>query len=167
MHDQKRSNRTNQPVLGQQTEAGGPKESKGEKDKSSEAVATPMRDLECPSELPPIARDEWNRIVGELIALGVLSKFDRGPLAVYCGAFAIWTEAMDALQKFGTMIKAPSGYPVQSPYVAIVNRQADIMMKIAAEFGFIPAARSRNFSFPKSNSMLVIPNKLKDGLAEW
>jgi phage terminase small subunit len=42
-----------------------------------------------------------------------------------------------------------------------------MMMKIATEFGFTPAARSRNFSFPKSNSMLVIPNKPKDGLSEW
>src|SRR5215510_11328177 len=85
--------------------------------------AVPMY-LECPAELPPFAREEWNRIVGELIALGILSKFDRGPLAVYCGAFAMWAEAMEALQEFGTMIKSPSGYPVQSPYIAIVNRQA-------------------------------------------
>ena len=63
----------------------------------TETVPTPMQDLECPPELPPVACDEWNRIVGELIALGVLSKFDRGPLAIYCGAFAMWIEAMDAL----------------------------------------------------------------------
>jgi len=30
------------------------------------------------------------------------------------------------------MIKSPSGYPVQSPYVAIANRQAEIMMRIAS-----------------------------------
>jgi hypothetical protein len=29
------------------------------------------------------------------------------------------------------MIKSPSGYPVQSPYVSLVNRQAEIMMRIA------------------------------------
>jgi phage terminase small subunit len=41
------------------------------------------------------------------------------------------------------MIKSPSGYPVQSPYLAIANRQTDIMMRIASEFGFTPASRSR------------------------
>jgi phage terminase small subunit len=41
------------------------------------------------------------------------------------------------------MIKSPSGYPVQSPYVAVANRQAEIMMRIASEFGFTPASRSR------------------------
>ena len=32
---------------------------------------------------------------------------------------------------------------VQSPYVSIANRQAEIMMRIASEFGFTPASRSR------------------------
>jgi P27 family predicted phage terminase small subunit len=50
---------------------------------------------------------------------------------------------MEAIQKFGTMVKSPSGYPIQSPYLAIANRQAEIMMRIASEFGFTPASRSR------------------------
>jgi phage terminase small subunit len=41
------------------------------------------------------------------------------------------------------MVKSPSGYPIQSPYLAIANRQAEIMMRIASEFGFTPASRSR------------------------
>ena len=32
---------------------------------------------------------------------------------------------------------------MQSPYVSQANRQAEIMMRIAAEFGFTPASRSR------------------------
>jgi len=51
--------------------------------------------------------------------------------------------AAQAIQKYGAIIKSPSGYPVQSPYVAIANRQAEIMMRIASEFGFTPASRSR------------------------
>jgi phage terminase small subunit len=41
------------------------------------------------------------------------------------------------------LTKSPSGYPVQSPYVSIANRQTEIMMRIASEFGFTPASRSR------------------------
>lgn len=58
-------------------------------------------------------------------------------------AYALWAEATEAIQKYGTMIKSPSGYPMQSPYVAIANRQAEIMMRIAAAFGFTPASRGR------------------------
>jgi hypothetical protein len=34
-------------------------------------------------------------------------------------------------------------YPQQSPYVSIANRQAEIMMRIASEFGFTQASRGR------------------------
>jgi len=98
---------------------------------------------ECPAELGPVARREWDRLVGELAALRLLTNLDRAALAAYCGAYALWAEAMEAIQKYGTMIKSPTGYPIQSPYVAIANRQAEIMMRIASEFGFTPASRSR------------------------
>jgi P27 family predicted phage terminase small subunit len=98
---------------------------------------------ECPIELGPIARQEWNRLVGELSALRMITKLDRAALAAYCGAYSLWAEATEAIQKYGTMVKSPSGYPIQSPYVAVANRQAEIMMRIASEFGFTPASRSR------------------------
>ena len=98
---------------------------------------------ECPAELGPVAHREWDRLVGELAVLKLLTNLDRAALGAYCGAYALWAEAMEAIQKFGTMVKSPSGYPIQSPYVAIANRQAEIMMRIASEFGFTPASRSR------------------------
>lgn len=98
---------------------------------------------ECPAELGPAARREWDRLAGELGKLNLLTSFDRAALAAYCGAYALWAEATEAIQKYGTMVKSPSGYPMQSPYVAIANRQAEIMMRIASEFGFTPASRGR------------------------
>jgi P27 family predicted phage terminase small subunit len=128
----------------------------------------PTRILECPPELGPIARQEWDRIVGELTSRGVLSSFDRGPLAAYCNAFALWLEATEAVQKYGAMIKSPNGYPTQSPYLSTVNRQAEIMLRIASEFGFTPASRSRIFSYSKSNSLLLDAEKESDdGLTKW
>jgi P27 family predicted phage terminase small subunit len=109
-----------------------------------------------------------NRIVGELTQLGVLSSFDRGPLAAYYTAYALCMEATEAVQKYGAMIKSPNGHPIQSPYLSTVNKQAEIMMRIASEFGFTPASRSRIFSYSKGNSMLLENvNKSGDGLAEW
>jgi phage terminase small subunit len=32
---------------------------------------------------------------------------------------------------------------MQSPYLTIANRQAEIMLRVASEFGFTPASRSR------------------------
>jgi P27 family predicted phage terminase small subunit len=97
---------------------------------------------ECPVELGAVAKREWDRLVG-VAALRILTNLDRAALAAYCGAYALWAEATEAIQKYGAMVKSPSGYPVQSPYVSIANRQAEIMMRIASEFGFTPASRSR------------------------
>jgi P27 family predicted phage terminase small subunit len=105
---------------------------------------------ECPIELGPLARREWDRLAAELATLRILTNLNRAALVAYCGAYAMWAEATEAIQKYGTMVKAPSGYPQQSPYVAIVNRQAEIMIRIASEFGFTPASRGR-ISTPATN----------------
>ena len=52
-------------------------------------------------------------------------------MAAYCDAYALWVDAIKAIQKYDTMVKSPDDYPVQSPYIAISNRQAEIMLRIA------------------------------------
>jgi P27 family predicted phage terminase small subunit len=128
-------------------------------DRENQAVAKeeakPVTIVECPPELSPTARQEWDRVAPELAAAGRLTPFDRGLLAAYCTAYALWVEAVDALQRYGTVMKSPNGYPVQSLYLSIANRQAEIMIRIASEFGFTPASRSRIPTPSKGSSMLL------------
>jgi P27 family predicted phage terminase small subunit len=98
---------------------------------------------DCPPELGPVAKQEWDRLAGQLGPLRLITHLDRAALASYCAAYALWAEATQAIQTYGAMVKSPSGYPVQSPYVSIANRQTEIMMRIASEFGLTPASRSR------------------------
>jgi len=63
--------------------------------------------------------------------LRIVTNLDRAALPAYCCAYALWAEANEAIQKYGMMIKSPSGFPVQSPYVAVANRQTEIMIRIA------------------------------------
>lgn len=109
----------------------------------------------CPPELSPLARQEWERLSVELAKLNLITHLDRGALAAYCGAYALWADAMEQVQKFGTMVKSPTGYPIQSPYLAIANRQAEIMLRVAAEFGFTPASRSRISAPPENDAPLL------------
>jgi P27 family predicted phage terminase small subunit len=88
-------------------------------------------------------------LVPELGELGLLTNLDRAALAAYCGAYALWAEATAAIQKYGTMVKAPSGYPMQSPYIGLANRQAELMIRLSSEFGFTPASRSRISTSPE------------------
>ena len=121
---------------------------------------------ECPVELGPVARKEWDRLVVQLGALRLLTQLDRAALAAYCGAYGMWAEATEAIQKYGTMVKSPTGYPVQSPYVSIANRQAEIMMRIASEFGFTPASRSRISTPAPPEFDLFSPRPDNDGQSE-
>jgi P27 family predicted phage terminase small subunit len=111
--------------------------------------------IECPPELGAAARQEWDRIVADITATGVVCTLDRAALAVYCQAYSIWSEAVENLKRFGTVIKSPSGYPVQSPYLSIANQQVDIMLRIAAQFGFTPASRGQKVRFPRGDTELL------------
>jgi P27 family predicted phage terminase small subunit len=97
----------------------------------------------CPACLGEEARKEWQRLARELADLGLLTGIDRGLLAAYCQAHALWVEAVSSIERYGTMVKSPNGYPMQSPYVAVANKQVDIMVRIAAEFGMSPSSRTR------------------------
>jgi P27 family predicted phage terminase small subunit len=118
---------------------------------------------DCPQQLGPTARTEWERMTTELGKLRILTALDRAALAAYCNAYALWAEATEAIQKYGTMVKSPSGYPIQSPYVSIANRQAEIMMRIASEFGFTPASRSRISARPQPERTLFDWPQLASG----
>lgn len=111
--------------------------------------------IECPPELSPAARQEWDRIIGDLTATGVLKIFDRAALAAYCEAYALWIEAVENMRKYGTVMKSQSGYPVQSPYLSIAVRQVDTMLRIATEFGFTPASRGQRSMIAKADSGLL------------
>src|ERR687892_2910823 len=104
----------------------------------------------CPACLGEEARKEWQRLAKELAELVLLTGIGRGMLAAYCQAHALWVEAVSSIERYGTMVKSPNGFPMQSPYVAVVNRQVDIMVRIAAEFGMTPSSRTRIRVGPKA-----------------
>jgi P27 family predicted phage terminase small subunit len=98
--------------------------------------------LAPPPELGELARQEWDRVVQHLAASRVLTHLDRSLLAVHCEAWATWITATLAVAKKGAVITAPSGYPVQSPWVSIANKAAEVMRRTGAELGLSPAARA-------------------------
>jgi P27 family predicted phage terminase small subunit len=97
----------------------------------------------CPPHLDKDAKKEWKRISKELIALGLLTEVDRAALAAYCSAWSRWVAAEEHIAKLGLVVKAPSGYPINNPYVGIANVAMDQMRRFLIEFGLTPASRSR------------------------
>lgn len=99
--------------------------------------------LKPPTRLKNKARLEWTRIAPVLSAAGLLTKADRNALALYCDQYAIYVDAMEKVNKVGSVIKGPNGIPVQSPFFRVANKATTNMAKMLVEFGMTPSSRSR------------------------
>jgi P27 family predicted phage terminase small subunit len=97
----------------------------------------------CPDHLSADARKEWRRLATPLHNAGVLTIADRAALAAYCVAWARWVEAERKLAETPALLKTPSGYVQQSPWLTVANKQLELMGRFMAELGLTPSSRSR------------------------
>jgi len=97
----------------------------------------------CPSHLSPTAKTEWKRLAHVLSEIGLLTLIDRTVLAGYCQAYGRWVEAERKLQETPTLLKTPAGYIQTSPWLAISNKQMELMVKYMSELGLTPSSRAR------------------------
>ena len=103
------------------------------------AVAVPT----CPAHLNPSAKAEWKRLARQMHVLGMISHLDRAVLAAYCQAYGRWAEAERKLKETPMLLKLPSGIIQQSPWLAIANKQLELMSKFMSELGLSPVSRTR------------------------
>jgi len=101
-----------------------------------------------PDSLCEIGKAEWNRIVGEMRASGVLTVADEKILWAYCDECATAERAVKELKGKGLILKSPRGYPIQNPYLNIKRKSFLIMKTLAVELGLTPCARSKVSAIP-------------------
>ena len=101
-----------------------------------------------PSHLSKEARKYWKESYKLLSDTGILTKTDEDSLALFCETKARWIHAKERLAKDGPVIIAQSGFPVQNPYLQIMNKAHEQMMKLLVEFGMTPAARTKVHAVP-------------------
>lgn len=104
-----------------------------------EAIALPAP----PKDLSEAALAEWNERGPMLERLGLLTEADVPAFETYCRAWGRYQEAEVKLKQLGEVVKAPSGYPIQNPYRSVANRALAQCQHFWAEFGMMPASRSR------------------------
>lgn len=104
----------------------------------------PVGDLQdAPDWMTETQRAGWRYAI-ESAPSGLLKRLDRSALTVWVVAEDLHRDAAEKVAKYGAIIKAPNtGVPLQSPFVAVLNKQAQLMLKAAAELGFTPSSRSR------------------------
>ena len=104
----------------------------------------PTGDLVDPPEwMSESQKAGWNYAIANA-PRGLLKKLDRSVLTVWVVAEDLHRRASEQVDKFGILTKAPhTGQPMQSPFLPVVNKQAQIMLKAAELLGFTPASRTR------------------------
>ena len=98
---------------------------------------------DCPPHLSDEAKREWDRIAVSLNRVGLLTQVDRSTMAGYCQCYGRWVEAELKLAETPAILRMPSGYIQQSPWLTIANKQLELMARYMAELGLTPASRSR------------------------
>jgi len=108
-------------------------------DEAKPAVQIP----DPPEVLKDEALREWKRVTVLLAEVGLMTQLDRAVVAGYCIAWQRWVECERMLVATGLVVKAPSGYPMYSPYLAAANRALDQLRQFAEQIGLSGSARSR------------------------
>ena len=99
--------------------------------------------IKAPAGMSRGAIKYYASVATMLSDVGVLTVLDVPMLVLYCEACARWAAANKQIKKHGPVVVTKSGFPVQSPYVAISNKAFDQMKSIMLEFGMSPASRTR------------------------
>ena len=107
-----------------------------------------------PGWLLPEAKREWNRIVPQLSALGLLTVLDRGAVAGGCQWWAMYVDAVKDIALNGTTYTTDTGYQGPRPSVGLALKSWQQYLAFCARFGLTPADRSR----------LSVPEKRHDEL---
>ena len=102
-------------------------------------VGSPTR----PSELAGEARSEWDRVVPELEAIGVVAVVDRAVLIRYCTAWAEWCDLQEKIDKTGMLVKGRLDTLVRNPLVLLRSEAERTLADLGKELTLTPNARLR------------------------
>lgn len=95
-----------------------------------------------PASLSDRQKEIWRDALAQAPP-GMLTTLDSSVFKVWVVACDFHDQANDMVTKHGVFMKTKAGAPIQSPWMHVVNKQSQIMMKAAAEMGFTPSSRSR------------------------
>lgn len=107
-------------------------------------VASVQGDPEVPPHLTGEALAEWGRVTADMRAMRTLGHEVRAVLAIYCQNWARMLESEAHVSEHGAVVPAPrTGVPMHNPHLAIANRAADVVARLASELGLTPSSRTR------------------------
>lgn len=122
--------------------------------KMANEVEPPPATIEPPEDFSDSETAIWNDAIASA-PIGFLRRIDTSVLTAWVVACDLHRRARSMQRSTGLLMqvraadakqgeeKAPNTIPVVNPLIHIINRQAQLMIKAAAELGFTPVSRSR------------------------
>jgi P27 family predicted phage terminase small subunit len=114
----------------------------------------------CPTVLRGPERQAWKYLVQQLGRMGTLATSDRGIMAGYCHAYALWSKGKRKLLDLAAagmadaeVIMNDKGNYIQNPWLKITNNAMADVVKYGAFLGLDPTSRTRvKLDKPKTQS---------------
>lgn len=103
----------------------------------------------APAHVEGPARVMWDLLGRELIDMGVLTASDLLLLEIQCVHYGIWRALLDVWREAGEL----------HPAMVEMRRQAEIMLKIAPEFGLSPSSRAKAGNFLPENVTVLAAHR--------
>lgn len=98
---------------------------------------------DAPAHIPVEMHSDWLAVVADLRDRKMLTEAVSGSVDAY--VMAMWNarKAQEALTTYGTLIDGGKGILKQNPAVSLLGKSQSTILRLAAELGLTPAARSR------------------------
>jgi P27 family predicted phage terminase small subunit len=96
------------------------------------------RKARAPEELNGDSLLAWDMFDG-----GTVEAQDRPAMILLCQSWAEMVGADRHVEKNGTVIKLPNGYPGPNPFCKVRNEARAVVMRLLREFGRTPASRAK------------------------
>lgn len=112
---------------------------------------TPIRMPSPPEGLNEDGAKLWRSLGKLLLDAGLYTSGDQIALELLCLAYGRMKEANRRIEEEGMVLRSVTGGFYQNPFLSIVTRSMDQVVKLLAEFGLTPAERTRVLSAVKSD----------------
>lgn len=101
--------------------------------------------LKPPKALTPEARKEWKRVVKlyRQLDTSIINDLDISMLTAYCESVAIYRKAEVEYQTGQLIYLSADGKPSENPYITIMRREGQNMIKYAEQLCLSPVGRAR------------------------
>ena len=96
---------------------------------------------DAPAWLDQTARRRWDELWRAVDRERVRPEEHNDIAAIYCVAFASFVDALENINSTGTVVKSGEK-TITNPYVAVRDRNAKLMLKLAWELGLAPGSGS-------------------------